>query len=108
MDELTSSLSNLGINPSLPHYPGANPLVNPIDIYRSYLTEILVHLTEADANRIYPALQRPKTVDKGDLVLAVPQLRIQNAKPADLATSLVEKVPRSPPTPTTRYSRRHS
>lgn len=97
MDGLNSSLSNLGINPSLPHYPGASPLTNPIDIYRSYLTEILVHLTKADANRVYPALQCAKTLDKGDLVLAVPQLRIQNVKPADLATSLVGKVPQSPP-----------
>lgn len=66
--------------------------MNPIDIYRSYLTEIIVQLIDVDAKTVYPALQWAKTLDKGDLILAVPQLRIRDVKPTDLATALVKKV----------------
>lgn len=91
MEGLTVRLSNLGIQSPLPHFPGANPIANPIDIYRSYLTELLVGLADVEAATVYPAIQWARTRDKGDLVLAVPQLRIRNVKPTDFAAGLVRK-----------------
>ena len=93
MEELTVKLSRLGIQSPLPQLPGANPIANPIDIYRSYLTEFLVSTADVEAQTAYPAIQWAKTLDKGDLVLAVPQLRIKNIKPTELAAGLVGKVP---------------
>ncbi len=91
MDELTSQLSALGL-PATTAYPNCNPEVNPIDIYRSHITDQLAEITGADPSVIYPAVQWPPSLDKGDLIVAVPALRLKGKKPADLAQEIAEKV----------------
>ena len=91
MDDLTDHLSTLGIT-ELTRYPNSNPELNPVDIYRSHITDNLASITGADAGVIYPAIQWTQTLDKGDLVLAVPALRIKGRKPTELALEVVEKV----------------
>ncbi|KAI9887150.1 MAG: hypothetical protein M1823_001057 [Watsoniomyces obsoletus] len=95
MDDLTERLTRLGVS-GLTSYPNCNPELNPIDIYRSHITDQLAEITETDPQIIYPVLQWPPSLDKGDLVLAVPALRIKGKKPAELATELAEKFPESP------------
>ncbi len=91
MDDLTERLSKLGQS-GLTSYPNSNPELNPIDIYRSHITDQLAQITTVDPQIIYPTLQWPPSLDKGDLILAVPALRIKGKKPAELATELAEKV----------------
>jgi arginyl-tRNA synthetase len=91
-DDLPLDLSSLGISQPLPHFPDTNPQLNPVDIFRCYLTEILAGLTGVDAKIVYPALAWTLTLDKGDLVLAVPALRIKGKKPDQLAAEWAEKV----------------
>ncbi|KAI9861764.1 MAG: hypothetical protein M1813_005113 [Trichoglossum hirsutum] len=95
-DDLPLDLSSLGISQPLPHFPDTNPQLNPVDIFRCYLTEILAGLTGVDAKIVYPALAWTLTLDKGDLVLAVPALRIKGKKPDQLAAEWAEKFPESP------------
>ncbi|KAF4630871.1 hypothetical protein G7Y89_g7267 [Cudoniella acicularis] len=77
-------------------YPNCYPEANTVDIYRAHLTSILAEVTGVDAKIIYPALQWTQTLEKGDLVLPVPALRIKGKKPNELAAEWVAKFPESP------------
>lgn len=66
--------------------------INPVDVYRAHISKELTSLTGLDATEIYPRLQWTQTLDKGDLVLPVPALRIKGKKPNELAAEIVEKV----------------
>jgi hypothetical protein len=91
-EDLTGKLSALGLNDSLPKYPNCHPDVNIVDIYRAHLTSILAEVTGVDAAIIYPALAWTQTLEKGDLVLPVPALRVKGKKPVELAAEWAEKV----------------
>lgn len=95
-DLLATKLKSLSVA-SLPKYPNCYPEVNPVDIYRAHLTEILTKVTGVDAAIIYPALQWTQTLEKGDLVLPVPALRVKGKKPPELAAEWVEKVSSASP-----------
>ena len=89
---LSDQLKSLDLGTPLPKYPNCYPEVNPVDIYRAHITSILTGVTGVDASIIYPALQWTQTLDKGDLVLPVPALRVKGKKPAELAAEWVKKV----------------
>lgn len=77
--------------PLIDRLPNCFPDVNPVDIYRAHITSILSDITGADKSVIYPVLQWTATLDKGDLMLAIPALRIKG-KPDDLGKQWLEKV----------------
>jgi hypothetical protein len=89
---LAETLRGLSLTTPLPKYPNCYPEVNPVDVYRSHLTSILTEVTGVDAAIIYPALQWTQTLEKGDLVLPIPALRVKGKKPAELAAEWVAKV----------------
>jgi len=91
LDDVTSTLKGLGIN-EVPAEPNTYPALNPVDIYRSHITEILAPIAGVDKKVVYQSLQWTNTLDKGDLVLAVPALRLKGKKPDELATELAAKV----------------
>ncbi|KAI9890175.1 MAG: hypothetical protein M1814_004457 [Vezdaea aestivalis] len=95
MDELTSKLESFGLQ-TLPSQPNSFPLLNPVDIYRLHLSSILADVTGVDRKIIYPALSWTQTLDKGDMVLPIPALRIKGKKPAELAAEWIPKFPESP------------
>ncbi|KAI1151566.1 arginyl-tRNA synthetase [Nemania diffusa] len=69
---LVAQLEKLG---SLDKYPNCYPEVNPLDIYRAHITSILHEITGVDNAIIYNALQWTLSLDKGDMVIAIPALR---------------------------------
>ena len=69
--------------------------INPVDIYRAHITSIMHDITGVDKSIIYPALQWTATLDKGDLMLAIPALRVKG-KPDDLGKQWLDKVLYSP------------
>lgn len=77
--------------PMLDRFPNSYPDINPVDIYRSHITSILHDITGVDSSIIYPALQWTATLEKGDLMLAIPALRVKG-KPDDLGKQWLEKV----------------
>lgn len=91
MDELSALLSAIGIE-KVPQQPNTHPALNPVDIYRSHITELLAPVAGVDPKIVYNALQWTNTLDKGDLVLAAPALRLKGKKPDELATDLAAKV----------------
>ena len=91
MDELLSTLQRFGIQ-DVPPFPNAYPALNPVDIYRAHITDLLAPITGADPKVIYSAIQWTQTLDKGDCVLPVPALRLKGKKPDDIAKNIVDNV----------------
>ena len=91
IENLTQKLATFGVS-DVTEYPNSYPQYNAVDIYRSHITDTLAKVTGVDPKIIYPALQWTQTLDKGDLVLPVPALRVKGKKPTELATEWVEKV----------------
>lgn len=93
MEELTSSLKSLGVS-EVPSVHGiiSYPTYNQVDIFRSHIADQLAPITGVDGKIIYNAIQWTQTLDNGDLMLAVPALRIKGKKPDELAKEIAEKV----------------
>ncbi|KAI5804586.1 hypothetical protein EDC01DRAFT_610726 [Geopyxis carbonaria] len=96
IESLQEQLKALKVEESLNVYPNSNPTSNPVDIYRCYVAEALAKVSGVDIDLVYPALEWTQTFDKGDLILAVPRLRIKGKKPDDLAQEWAEKFPENP------------
>ncbi|KAI9723290.1 MAG: hypothetical protein M1812_001173 [Candelaria pacifica] len=95
LEDLAATLQSIGLS-DVPQSPNAHPTLNAVDIYRSHLAELLGSITGVDAARFYPALSWTQTLDKGDLVLPVPALRVKGKKPNELAAEWADKFPPSP------------
>ncbi|RVX70458.1 hypothetical protein B0A52_05957 [Exophiala mesophila] len=74
---------------------------NPVDFYREYIAERLSPIVDRKPNELIPLLQWTATLDKGDLTLPVPALRIKGKNPQELAAEIVDKFPTSDDTPVT-------
>lgn len=92
IESLQSQLSTLGISESLPVFPDSNPTTNPVDIYRCYISETLAPIAGVDVKLIYTSLEWTQSFEKGDLILAVPRLRLKGKKPDEFAKEWAEKV----------------
>jgi arginyl-tRNA synthetase len=89
-DGLQALLEGIGVERPIPSFPQADVQNSPMDIYKSYLAEILVQLTECDAQVAYESIQLPN--DFGDLVVVLPRLRIKDVIPNDLGIDLKQRV----------------
>ena len=92
LESLHERLKSLSVTEEIPVFPESNPSTNPVDIYRCIIAHHLAPITGVDINLVYPALEWTQTLDKGDLVVAAPRLRIKGRKPDELATEWAEKV----------------
>jgi arginyl-tRNA synthetase len=88
---LQGALASMSLE-QIPKHPGTYPEYNLADVYKSHVTELLASVTDVDPKVIFPAVQWAMQADKGDLVLAVPALRIKGKKPDVLAQEIAEKV----------------
>lgn len=91
MESLTASLKRFGIN-SVPTFANTFPTHNAVDVYRAHIATILAPLAGVAPEVVYPALQWTTTLEKGDLTLPVPALRMKGKKPDEVAASLEEQV----------------
>ncbi|KAF2004111.1 putative Arginyl-tRNA synthetase, cytoplasmic [Amniculicola lignicola CBS 123094] len=78
-----------------PDFPECFPSLNPFDVYRIDIAQALSELSGVQPNTIYSLLQRTATLDKGDLLLPVPALRIKGEKPNVLASRWADQFPQS-------------
>lgn len=72
---------------------GSHPEVNVVDLMRNYITEELSKISGVDPSLIFPALEWTNTLERGDLLIPVPRLRIKGANPKDLAADWASKFP---------------
>lgn len=96
MEQLAKSVEGLSLDAVANHFPNCYPAINPFDLYRAHLANVLGELTGVDTKIIYPNLQWTQ-LDKGDFVLPIPSLRLKGKKPDALATEWAEKFPESDP-----------
>lgn len=92
MDELAQRVDGLTIAGIAQTYPNAHPEINPLDLYRAHLSNVLSKISGVDTSIIYPAVMWTQSLDKGDFVVAVPALRIKGTKPDVLAQEWAKKV----------------
>ncbi|KAL5089369.1 arginyl-tRNA synthetase [Trichoderma afarasin] len=93
IDKLTSLVNGLTLDSVTEKYPQAHPEINPLDLYRAHLSNVLAGISGVDAQIVYPAINWTTGLDKGDFVLAVPALRIKGEKPDALATKWAGEFP---------------
>ena len=86
------SISTLPIRDTAGHSNAMATPLNPMDVYRTHISEFLSPITGVPASEILPKLQWTQTQDKGDIMLAVPALRIKGKKPAEQAVEFAGKV----------------
>lgn len=90
-DTITGSMAKLGLQETAP-VAGAYPKHNVVDVMRCYITNELHKLSGISEDIIYPALDTPSTLDKGDLLVPLPRLRLPKgtdfkAKAEEFATA---------------------
>ncbi|KAH8783368.1 arginyl-tRNA synthetase [Diaporthe sp. PMI_573] len=97
IDELVKLTSNLSLDTVRDKFPACYPETNPVDVYRAHLTNVLEKVTGVDPKIIYPAIQWTQGLDKGDLIVAAPALRVRGKKPDELVKEWEEKFPADDP-----------
>ncbi|CAI4058920.1 hypothetical protein SKDZ_04G5410 [Saccharomyces kudriavzevii ZP591] len=71
----------------------SHPEVNVVDLMRNYISQELSKISGVDPSLIFPALEWTNTMDRGDLLIPIPRLRIKGANPKDLAVEWAERFP---------------
>lgn len=90
VEQLVQLAGNLSLADE--QFPNFWPESNPLDVYRAHLTNILHAITGVDIKIIYPAVQWTTGLDKGDMIVAIPALRVKGRKPDELVKEYSEKV----------------
>lgn len=90
--QLLLKLDNLTLDSISDKYPATHPEVNPYDLYRIHIGEVLAPIIGVAPEKIQPLIQWTNTIDKGDFVLPIPALRIKGAKPDALGAEWAAKV----------------
>ncbi|CUS23494.1 LAQU0S10e01706g1_1 [Lachancea quebecensis] len=89
---ITSQLQKMSIQEP-PALEGSFPKVNVVDLMRNFISLELSKISGVDTQLIYPALEWTNTLERGDLLIPVPRLRIKGSNPKDLAAEWAEKFP---------------
>ncbi|KAJ6261364.1 cytoplasmic arginine--tRNA ligase [Drechslerella dactyloides] len=92
VDDVQAMLGELGISDPLPVFEAASVTTNPIDIFRSYVAEEMAKITGVNRDIVYPALEWTQNMEKGDLIMAVPRLRVKG-DPKVLANEWAKQFP---------------
>lgn len=72
---------------------GSFPDVNVVDLMRNYISNELSTISGVDRSLIFPALEWTNTLERGDLLIPIPRLRIKGANPKELAIEWASKFP---------------
>ncbi|SGZ50726.1 CIC11C00000000131 [Sungouiella intermedia] len=72
---ITESLASLGLKNEA-SIDASYPDYNVVDVMRNYITNELNSITGISKDIIFPALDSPSTLDKGDLLVPLPRLRL--------------------------------
>jgi arginyl-tRNA synthetase len=91
---LDEELSRLKLEQA--RFPNCYPEYSPLDAYKIHVSERVAKIAGVEPAVVYPALQRARVPEQGDLNLAVPALRIKGAKPQETGAKIVEQWTESP------------
>lgn len=89
---LQTLVEGLGLEVPIPVFAGANVLIKPLDIARSYVARIVCNcLPACDPQLAYSAISWPSNRDAGDLAIAVPKA-CQGINPDEAMDRIMEEV----------------
>ncbi|AEO68632.1 uncharacterized protein THITE_2118216 [Thermothielavioides terrestris NRRL 8126] len=97
IERLAQRVDGLSLGALAERYPNCHPETNPFDLYRAHLSDVLARITGVDHKIIYPALSWTQSLDKGDLMLAAPALRIKGRRPDELVQEWAAQFPADDP-----------
>ncbi|KAL2161787.1 hypothetical protein VTH06DRAFT_7571 [Thermothelomyces fergusii] len=97
MEQLAQQVGGMSLEAMADKYPNCHPELNPFDFYRAHIANVLTEITGVEPKIIYSALSWTSGLDKGDLTLAAPALRIKGQKPDELAKQWADKFPEDDP-----------
>ncbi|AAS53168.1 AFL206Cp [Eremothecium gossypii ATCC 10895] len=83
-DTISQQLAKLSIQAPT-KMAGSHPEANVVDLIRNYITDELSRISGVAGPLIYEALEWTNTLERGDLLIPVPRLRIKGSNPKDLA-----------------------
>lgn len=92
MEQLAQKVEGMSLEAIADAYPNCHPELNPFDFYRAHIASILSGISGVEPKIIFSALSWTTSLDKGDLILAAPALRVKGQKPDELAKQWSEKV----------------
>lgn len=89
MQSITAALSSLGVgHVDMPI--SSSP--NPVDLYRAHLTKWIARITGAEPAVVYSAIQFTQSLNKGDLSLPTPALRLKGSDYVQVAQNIQNEV----------------
>jgi hypothetical protein len=88
MESITKTLGALNHS----ELPPANPDQNPLDIFRLHIAGRLSAIANVSLNAVFEGLDRSVKPEAGDLVLAIPRLRIEDSNPRELGEKWIAEV----------------
>ncbi|EEH42558.2 uncharacterized protein PADG_07378 [Paracoccidioides brasiliensis Pb18] len=74
---LETLLQGLGLTVPIPAFSAANVVVNPVDIYRCYVADVVKQAAECGEDITFNAIERTQVLAHGDVVLIVARLRLK-------------------------------
>jgi len=89
--ELEDCLAALHLTAPRTVIESGDDLINPLDLCRSLLANILSGLLESSPEAAYKSIQWPNNIYVGDLSVVLPKLR-PGCKAAELAAHIAQKV----------------
>ena len=90
---LEAQLQKLDVSTPIPRYNAVDFLVNPVDIYRAYLADLVGSIfPDLDPQLVYDSIQWTNNPAHGDLIVVAPKLRMKGTKPTELVATLASKV----------------
>lgn len=92
IDQLVKQVDGLSLDAVKAKFPETYPDLNLMDLYRAHLSNVLSEVTGVDTSLIYPNLGWTSGLEKGDMALPVPALRVKGKKPDELAQEWAAKV----------------
>lgn len=93
VDFLNSRLGELKLEKPEP-VSDSFPEFNTVDLCRNYITEQLCKLSGVDKSIIFPALEFGTILEKGDLLVPIPRLRLKGQNPKELAEKWAAEFPK--------------
>ena len=80
VETISDSLKQLGLSQPAA-IEGTHPQYNVVDVFRNYIAEELHRISSVDKSIIIQALDTPKVLDQGDIIVPIPKLRLKGINP---------------------------
>ncbi|EEH33060.2 arginyl-tRNA synthetase [Paracoccidioides lutzii Pb01] len=89
---LETLLQSLGLTVPIPAFSAANVVVNPIDIYRCYVADVVKQAVGCGEDIAFNAIQRTQVLAHGDVALIAARLRLKGDNIGQVAAYLSSKL----------------